>query len=1019
MRCQVGGSAPSAVTNTIRRRLPPHLTSVICRRAEQPPPTKLPDQTRSTNIATVKSPTTSAPSITNNTSPADDETDTPAQPAITKNERLTILSLNILSLKPKILDLRHDLELLDCDIAVITETWLRPETSSRFITIPGFSLHRADRPDGSGHGGIAVLVKNNLKVKPIKSVAGVENDGNIETLWLQITNHIGRRFTLGSVYRPPKHTRDAISADLDCLDSQVQRVLLSSTENIVITGDLNCNLLAADNDVCKLKFNQFLHSLGLHQFVTDPTYVSGSLLDVFVSNAENFLSDVSVYPCPYSDHSMIKANLYIPKSRRKPTYVSSRRLHRINIPAFHAALRAVDWNLVISQPEVSEQWSALINCLIPILDRFAPLKRIKIRNPSAPPVSDITRDLMAQRRRLLAVSGRTPEFVELNKRVRSAIRHDTRQDIARRVRETGPTAIFRNVRQIIAGKKSNNRVVPEATPDELNQYFVSVGSRVANEVRARGDPNSLPVRLPRVGTSAFELQPVSLSTLWSTLNSMKQSGACGTDGISIQVLKLCYDVIGPVFLHIINTCFSSGEYPAPWKHSIIHPIHKAGNQSAASNYRPISIVPAFPKLIERIVQRQLYAYMSDNHLFSSSQHGFRSLHSTETALLTVSDHILSAIDHQKLTLLCLIDLSKCFDVIDHSLLLSKLQSYNIDTTWFASYLSGHTQSVCTADGRGTLHFSKPLPNSIGVFQGSSLGPLLFQIFVNDLCLFAGDAQVVQYADDTQIFLSGKKNELNELITKLEDTLISFDAWFHSHGLKVNTDKTELMVLGSRQNCRSLDPVMVHFREDTVHESPCVKNLGVLFDKHFTWDSHVSSLTRKCYGILIGLAHVRHIIPRELLPQLVDALVVSHVRYCLAVYGNGTQKNMQRLDKVLNFALRIISGKRKFDHLSNIRKELGWPTADELYRQQSLNLLHKIHITGEPQALASHLHVNSNLRSLSTRQNLDFALPRVRTEAGKRRFLYDVVQNYNKLPLPMRHSTIPHFKREIAKICRPA
>ena len=76
-----------------------------------------------------------------------------------------------------------------------------------------------------------------------------------------------------------------------------------------------------------------------------------------------------------------------------------------------------------------------------------------------------------------------------------------------------------------------------------------------------------------------------------------------------------------------------------------------------------------------------------------------------------------------------------------------------------------------------------------------------------------------------------------------------------------------MVLGSRQNGRTLDPVMVHFREDTVHESPCVKNLGVLFDKHFTWDSHVSSLTRKCYGILIGLAHVRHIIPRELLSSL--------------------------------------------------------------------------------------------------------------------------------------------------------
>ena len=113
----------------------------------------------------------------------------------------------------------------------------------------------------------------------------------------------------------------------------------------------------------------------------------------------------------------------------------------------------MDWNLVISQPEVSEQWSALINCLIPILDRFAPLKRIKIRNPSAPPVSDITRDLMAQSRRLLAVSGRTPEFVELNKRVRSAIRHDNptghRQESAGR---RAPRLFFATCAKSLQGK---------------------------------------------------------------------------------------------------------------------------------------------------------------------------------------------------------------------------------------------------------------------------------------------------------------------------------------------------------------------------------------------------------------------------------------------------------------------------------------------------------------------------------------------------------------------------------------
>ena len=286
-----------------------------------------------------------------------------------------------------------------------------------------------------------------------------------------------------------------------------------------------------------------------------------------------------------------------------------------------------------------------------------------------------------------------------------------------------------------------------------------------------------------------------------------------------------------------------------------------------------------------------------------------------------------------------------------------------------------------------------------------------------MCLFAGDAHVVQYADDTQVFVSGKKHQLNDLVGKLEDTLSALDTWFHSHGLKVNTSKTELIAFGSRQNCRKLAPIAVRFREDTVQENPCVKNLGVTFDKHVTWDSHVSFLVKKCYGILIGLAHVRHCIPRELLPSLVNALVVSHVRYCLAVFGNGSQKNMQRLDKILNFALRVISGKRKFDHISDVRAELGWPTAQQLYRQHSLSLLHKIRNTGEPQSLASQLHVNSDLRSFSTRQNFNLALPRVRTEAGKRRFLYHTVQNYNKLPLEIRHLSMPLFKREVLNMCR--
>ena len=247
---------------------------------------------------------------------------------------------------------------------------------------------------------------------------------------------------------------------------------------------------------------------------------------------------------------------------------------------------------------------------------------------------------------------------------------------------------------------------------------------------------------------------------------------------------------------------------------------------------------------------------------------------------------------------------------------------------------------------------------------------------------------------------------------MEQALSSLDAWFHSHGLKVNTGKTELMVCGSRQNCRGMVPTTIRFREDIVRESPTVRNLGVLFDKNLSWDSHVSALVKKCNGILIGLTHVRHQIPSSLLPVIVDALVLSHVRYCLSVFGNGSEKNMQRLQKILNFGLRAVSGRRKYDHISDVRDELGWLTARQLYELQSLNLLHKIRTTGEPQALASQLLTNSEFRSRTTRQDADLALPRVRTEAGKRRFLYRVAQDYNALPLDLREVSLSAFKRKL-------
>ena len=136
----------------------------------------------------------------------------------------------------------------------------------------------------------------------------------------------------------------------------------------------------------------------------------------------------------------------------------------------------------------------------------------------------------------------------------------------------------------------------------------------------------------------------------------------------------------------------------------------------------------------------------------------------------------------------------------------------IDTSWFAAYLQGHTQSVSLYDSSRRKVLSKPLPNNMGVFQGSALGPLLFTVLSNDLSLYAEDAVTVQYADDTQILLSGPRNDLGALISRMEASLVSLNAWFNANALKVNATKTQLMVFGSRQNLRYLPDIKISFRD---------------------------------------------------------------------------------------------------------------------------------------------------------------------------------------------------------------
>ena len=289
---------------------------------------------------------------------------------------------------------------------------------------------------------------------------------------------------------------------------------------------------------------------------------------------------------------------------------------------------------------------------------------------------------------------------------------------------------------------------------------------------------------------SFKPSPVNCDTVILAVKSIRESNACGSDGISLRFIKDSLYVIAFYLTVIVNTSVATNTYPDLWKISHVVPTHKSGDEDNVSNYRPISLLPVMSKILEKIIAEQLSRYLEFNNLLSNAQHGFRPKLSTETALLKISDKIYNNMDNKKISLLLLLDLSKAFDSVNHEILLRKCQILNIETEWFESYLRNRQQIVKIKNITSSCRSI-----SFGVPQGSILGPILFIIFVNDLIKHVPHCYLVQYADDTQILLEGDIDNLEELIQRAVNILDLAKTYFQKNGLLLNTKKTQCISSG--------------------------------------------------------------------------------------------------------------------------------------------------------------------------------------------------------------------------------